>query len=105
MSGKSSQELKAEAERLLKEAEVVRQQELAAIIASIKEQIKQHELKPDELFPGWNKAHGKVQGRIRREPKYRGPNGQTWGGGSGRKPDWVREIESKGGNLDDYLIK
>lgn len=39
------------------------------------------------------------------EPKYRNPNNseQTWSG-RGRKPGWVEELISSGGNLDDYLI-
>jgi DNA-binding protein H-NS len=101
---KSSKELLAEAELLFKQAQEVRQQEVAAIIADIKEQIKTHELRPEDLFPGISKTHTKANGRQKREPRYRGPNGQTWGGGSGRKPDWVREIEAKGESIDKYLI-
>ncbi|CAN7575553.1 H-NS histone family protein [Acidovorax delafieldii] len=101
---KSSKELLAEAESLFKQAQEVRQQEVAAIIADIKEQIKTHELRPEDLFPGITKTHTKANGRQKREPRYRGPNGQTWGGGSGRKPDWVREVEAKGESLDKYLI-
>lgn len=101
---KSSKELLAEAELLIKQAQEVRQQEVAAIIADIKEQIKNHELRPEDLFPGISRTHTKANGRQKREPRYRGPNGQTWGGGSGRKPDWVREIEAKGESLDNYLI-
>lgn len=101
---KSSKELLAEAELLIKQAQEVRQQEVAAIIADIKEQIKNHELRPEDLFPGISRTHTKANGRQKREPRYRGPNGQTWGGGSGRKPDWVREIEAKGESLDKYLI-
>lgn len=101
---KTSKELFAEAEAKLRLAHEVRQQEVAAIIAGIKEQIKTHELKPEDLFPGIAKIHSKASVRQKREPRYRGPNGQTWGGGSGRKPDWVREIEAKGESLDKYLI-
>lgn len=101
---KSSKELLAEAELLIKQAQEVRQQEVAAIIADIKEQIKNHELRPEDLFPGISRTHTKANGRQKREPRYRGPNGQTWGGGSGRKPDWVREIEAKGESIDKYLI-
>lgn len=101
---KSSKELLAAAELLFKQAQEVRQQEVAAIIADIKEQIKNHELRPEDLFPGISKTHTKANARQKREPRYRGPNGQTWGGGSGRKPDWVREIEAKGESIDKYLI-
>ena len=104
MTEKTSKELLAAAEALFKQAQEVRQKELAAIIADIKEQIKTHELKPEDLFPGITKVQTKANARQKREPRYRGPNGQTWGGGSGRKPDWVREIEAKGESLEKYLI-
>lgn len=101
---KTSKEWLALADEALKKAEAARQKEVAAVIADIKEKIKTHELRPEDLFPGISKTHTKANGRQKREPRYRGPNGQTWGGGSGRKPDWVREIEAKGESIDKYLI-
>ena len=39
-----------------------------------------------------------------REAKYRGPNGETWAGGLGRKPEWVRAVLAAGKSLEDYRI-
>ena len=36
--------------------------------------------------------------------KYRGPNGELWAGGLGRKPEWVRAVLADGKNISDYLI-
>jgi DNA-binding protein H-NS len=36
--------------------------------------------------------------------KYRGPNGELWAGGPGRKPEWVRTALAAGKNLEDYRI-
>ena len=37
-------------------------------------------------------------------PKYRGPNGELWAGGPGRKPQWVRDALAAGKDLDAYKI-
>ena len=39
-----------------------------------------------------------------KEAKYRGPNGELWGGGPGRKPEWVREVMAKGGDIEQFRI-
>ena len=36
--------------------------------------------------------------------KYRGPNGELWAGGLGRKPEWVRVLMAEGKNIEDFLI-
>jgi DNA-binding protein H-NS len=33
--------------------------------------------------------------------KYRGPNGEVWGGGLGRKPDWVNAL---GADIEKYRV-
>jgi DNA-binding protein H-NS len=37
------------------------------------------------------------------EPKYRGPNGETWSG-RGAKPRWLTIAISEGKQLHDFLI-
>ena len=36
--------------------------------------------------------------------KYRGPNGELWAGGLGRKPQWVAAVLAEGKSLDEFLI-
>ena len=36
--------------------------------------------------------------------KYRGPNGELWAGGPGRKPEWVRNAMAEGKNIEDFRI-
>jgi DNA-binding protein H-NS len=36
--------------------------------------------------------------------KYRGPNGETWAGGLGRKPQWVRNIIDAGRNIEEFKV-
>lgn len=104
MTDKTSQMLRAEAEELLRLAAEVRQREIAQVVQTIKSQIKEYDLKPDELFPGIGKAIAKSGAPEPRPPKYRGPDGQLWGGGSGRKPNWVREIEAQGRSIKEFAI-
>ena len=36
--------------------------------------------------------------------KYRGPNGELWAGGPGRKPEWVRAVLASGKDISEFLI-
>ncbi len=37
-------------------------------------------------------------------PKYRGPNGETWGGGRGKRPQWVNAALAAGVDLEKYRV-
>ena len=41
---------------------------------------------------------------ARRARPFRGPSGEWWPGGPGRKPEWVRAVLAKGESLDAYRI-
>ncbi|AVO43428.1 H-NS family nucleoid-associated regulatory protein [Simplicispira suum] len=101
-------ELKEQLDRLRNEAEQARREEMPRVIAGIKAQIKEYDLKPEDLFPDLPSRRGGseegARGKGGREPKYRGPNGQTWVGGAGRKPDWVRAALAKGEDLEKFAI-
>ena len=85
-------------------------------IKAIKLKIKEFGLKPQQLF-----SAAVLAGEVKEEPtsmgekiakaaktptevKYRGPNGETWSGGRGRKPGWVQAIVDAGGNIEDYKV-
>jgi DNA-binding protein H-NS len=36
--------------------------------------------------------------------KYKGPNGELWAGGPGRKPEWVRAALASGQNIESFRI-
>jgi DNA-binding protein H-NS len=104
-------ELKSKAEKMMAEAEQMRLRELNDVISGIKEKIKAHRLSAKDLGLS---GGGKV-GRPRKAKavrvakkasaiKYRGPNGETWGGGRGRKPGWVAKILASGKSLDQYAV-
>jgi DNA-binding protein H-NS len=37
--------------------------------------------------------------------KYRGPNGETWSGGRGRKPQWVMQALKEGRDIEEFAVK
>lgn len=99
-------ELKEQAEKLLAEAERMREQEIADAVADIKEKIRLYGLTAEDL--GFAKSGPGRSGRAKSAAaaiKYRGPNGETWAGGRGRKPQWVTEALKEGKKLEDFAVK
>ena len=78
--------------------------ELSNVIADIKAKMKQYGISVADLggaSAGGRKAAKSKSGAA---PKYRGPNGELWAGGPGRKPQWVRDALAAGKDLDAYKI-
>jgi DNA-binding protein H-NS len=98
-------ELKNQAEALLAEAELVRKQEIAEVIQRIKAQMKEYGVTLADLGASNSGVQRKAAKTKSTAPaKYRGPNGELWAGGLGRKPEWVRALLAEGKNIEDYLI-
>lgn len=99
--------LKEQISALTAKAESVRQAELSKVIVEIRRQIDEFEIKPEELFPEFKTMRSaKAPGtRASRPIKYRGPNGEPWTGGPGRRPNWVREVEEAGESIEKYAVK
>lgn len=99
-------ELKEQAEKLLAEAERVREQEIADAIADVKKKIDLYGLTAADLGFARNPGPGNSRAKsAKANVKYRGPNGETWGGGRGRKPQWITQALKEGRNLDDFAVK
>jgi len=100
-------ELKEQAEKLLAEAERMREQEITEAISDIKRKIELYGLTAADLGLAKN-AGG--PGMARSKPaksavKYRGPNGEGWSGGRGRKPQWVVQALKDGRDLEEFAVK
>lgn len=91
------QELKDQAAALLAEAERMRQLEIDGVIAAIKTQIQTYGLTAHDL--GLSLA-SKAKSQSTNPIKYRGPNGEGWTGGRGRKPDWILAALKAGEDID-----
>lgn len=104
-------ELKEQAEKLLAQAEQMRRQETEDAIADIKAKIKAYGLTAEDLglsvsSSGRQRASRRASSAKPSAPaKYRGPNGETWSGGRGRKPQWVVDALAKGRKLEDFEIR
>ncbi len=98
-------ELMAQAQSLMAQAEQARKNELSNVIADIKAKMKQYGITVADLG-GAASAGGRKAGKSKSvaAPKYRGPNGELWAGGPGRKPQWVRDALAAGKDLDSYKI-
>jgi len=98
----SYQDLMDQAQRLIEEAEKVKQKEMQKAIAEIRELMKTYGLAVRDIAePG-----EKIKGRSRKKaaPKYRGPKGELWSG-RGRKPQWVLDAEKGGIPTETFKIK
>ncbi len=98
---KKNEELTAE---LRKQAEALRSEERAGVIEEVRRKIAEYGISASEL-----KLTGRVAGRRQAAPvkaaaKYRGPSGETWSGGRGRKPRWVVDALASGKSLSDFEI-
>jgi DNA-binding protein H-NS len=99
-------ELKAQAEAMMAHAEQVRKQELALVIQDIKAKMKEYGLTLADLGGASSDSPRKAGAKSKSvaPAKYRGPNGELWAGGLGRKPEWVRAVLASGKKIDEYLI-
>ncbi|WP_101047638.1 H-NS histone family protein [Macromonas nakdongensis] len=97
-------ELVSQAQALMQQAEQVRKQELANVIAGIKAQMREYGITVEDL--GGNSGAGRKAAapKSKAAAKYRGPNGELWSGGPGRKPDWVKAALAAGQDLDTFRI-
>lgn len=96
-------ELVSQAQALMAQAEQVRKQELAAVIADIKAKMKDYGITLEDLggVAGGRKSAG---AKVKAPAKFKGPNGELWSGGPGRKPEWVRALLAEGKNIEDFRI-
>jgi DNA-binding protein H-NS len=96
-------ELMAQAQSLMAQAEQARKDELSAAIADIKAKMKEYGITVADL--GGSGAGRKSSKTKSSAPaKYRGPNGELWAGGPGRKPEWVRTVLAAGKSIEDFRI-
>lgn len=97
-------ELMAQAQALMAQAEVARKEELSNVVADIKAKMKQFGISVADL--GGAAAPGKRVSKSKpsAEPKFKGPNGELWAGGPGRKPEWVRAVLAAGKSIEDFRL-
>lgn len=84
----SYQELKAQAEALLAQAEEARQAELQEVLNEVRSKVREYGLTPEQVFG--RKRAARKQVATASEVKYQDPKtGKTWSG-RGREPSWIK---------------
>ncbi len=90
------------------QAEQLRNQELAGVIEEIRKKIAEYGLTASDLKLAASRGAPRRASSVtsgRTAAKYRGPTGETWSGGRGRKPRWVTEALAAGKSLSEFEIK
>lgn len=100
------EKLMEQAKQLVAQAEELREQEKKQAVEQVHQLMLAHGLTLEDLGGG---KKGKAAGpRKRRSPAekpfhYKGPNGEIWKAGRGRKPVWVQELQNAG-ELEKYRV-
>lgn len=104
-------ELKEQAEKLMAQAEELRQRETRQAIEDIKAKMDAYGITAADLGFAGIRTRARAAGGSKstasrtksdRPAKYRGPNGEAWAGGRGRKPRWLTEALAHGKKLEDF---
>lgn len=100
------EELMKQASELMRQAEQARRDEIAGAISDIKALMAKHGISATELgfVPNGRVKSGAKAQKAKGVAKYRGPNGELWAGGPGRRPAWVQEVIASGKNIEDFKI-
>lgn len=104
MAKKSLADLQAQIQKLQAEAEVLKQQERAGVVARIREAIAAYELTRADLFGAQVRAakNKRRMGKAAvRGPVYADGHGNVWGG-RGPRPRWLREALQQGRALEEF---
>ena len=104
-------DIKAQIKVLQEQAEELRKNELATVIADIKLKISEYGINAEDL--GLKRTNAKravskknpdaTTDKIPAEPKYANSEGKKWTG-RGIAPKWISEHVAKGGKKEDFLI-
>lgn len=97
-------ELMAQAQALMAQAEQVRKEDLSSAVADIKAKMKEFGITIEDLGGAGSGVKKTAKPKSSAPAKYRGPNGELWAGGPGRKPEWVRAVLAEGKDISDFLI-
>ncbi|GAB2472334.1 hypothetical protein GCM10027082_24810 [Comamonas humi] len=91
-------------EELQEHAEILKQSEIEAFLADVKPKIIKYGLTPAQLgFTPPSKPGPNASASKGTPVKYR-KNGKTWYG-RGRKPEWMKELERAGIDIEKYRVE
>ena len=91
--------------QLRKQAEELRSSELSAVIQELRKKIEEYGISAAELKLQGPKIKKASQAAVGKIARYRGPGGEAWSGGRGRKPKWVLDALASGKSLAEFEIR
>jgi DNA-binding protein H-NS len=100
-------DIKAQIAELQKRAEEIVQAEKASLIEDMKSKIADYGITASDLgfvVGGAKTAVKSSSSKTKAVAKYKNNQGETWSGGRGPKPKWVKEILDAGGDIEKYRI-
>lgn len=99
-------EIQAQIKKLQEQAEEIKAEEISTVITDIKEKIAQYGLTAEQLGLATTSKKG-TKKVAAKETTVMYKNGDlTWSGSArGRKPDWVKQIQDAGGDIEKYRVK
>lgn len=98
-------ELKAKAAELMEQAEKIRKAEKQAAIDEIRAKMTEFGLTGKDLgIAAPTRKSPKSSDASDKVIRYRNAEGETWSGGPGRKPEWVRNMISNGQDIEQFRI-
>jgi DNA-binding protein H-NS len=110
MAKQTLAEIKEHIAQLQKQAEELKAQEVAAVVARIREAISVYGLTERELFGRLGVAGAKKAGRSpagKRKPgvvRYRDDAGNAWTG-HGKRPNWFKDAISSGKTPEQLMVR
>jgi DNA-binding protein H-NS len=102
MANTSYSQIQKQIEALQMQAAKLRVEEVAGVVAKIKEAISVYGLTRQDLF-GAGTPKAKAPGRKANGVKYADGKGGEWGG-RGKRPGWLREALAAGRSLQDFAV-
>ncbi|MGE4239679.1 H-NS family nucleoid-associated regulatory protein [Ramlibacter sp.] len=105
----SLSQIKKQIEELQQKAAEIEATEKQAVIQDVLQKIADYGLTPADLGLEPRAARARTArthpSAKPAAPRYKGPDGQLWSGGRGRKPQWVRDLLDAGGDLEKHRIR
>ncbi len=105
MTSEELAEALAERERVEAKIEKFRLAALDDVIQDVRKTIELYKLTPTDLFPDVKVVPRNTSRRASARPvRYRNEKGQTWGGGVGPRPRWIKEALARGEDIEKYAV-
>ena len=73
---------------------------LDGVIAQVRNTVREFGLTAAQIFGAGRTSVAKKGKTV----AYRDGNGNTWSGGRGRVPDWVKSVKAAGGDIEKFRV-